>query len=286
MRNFLLFVLCALSLSGQELTLPLKPNSVRFAVIGDMGTGKRPQFEVAERMMEAHRKAAFPFVIMVGDNIYGGKGPTQLQRKFEIPYKPLLDAGVKFYAALGNHDDPNERFYKPFNMNGERYYSFEKGNVHFFVIDSTYLDPKQLAWLDKGLSSAGSEWKICYFHHAMYSSAGRHGSASELGAVLEPMFVKYGVQVVFAGHDHVYERIKPQKGIHHFTVGASGQLRNGNLQKTAMTAVGYDRDRSFLLVEISGQDMFYQAISRTGATVDSGTIPRKAITIGPASATR
>ncbi|MEO8027653.1 MAG: metallophosphoesterase, partial [Bryobacteraceae bacterium] len=248
----------------------------------DMGTGNRPQYQVAEQMMQFHQKFPFNFVIMLGDNIYGGKSPAELQKKFDVPYKPLLDAGVQFYASLGNHDDTNERFYKPFNMNGERYYSFKKGNVQFFVLDSTYMDPKQLAWIEKELGSSTADWKICYFHHAIYSSGKFHGSSTELREVVEPLFVKYGVQVVFAGHDHVYERVKPQKGIAYFTEGASGELRAGNLRKTDLTAVGYDKDCSFLLVEISGDDLFFQAISRAGATVDSGTIRRKAAEVSTA----
>jgi hypothetical protein len=211
---------------------------------------------------------------MLGDNIYGGKSPDALQKKFEIPYKPLLDAGVQFYAALGNHDDTNERFYKFFSMNGQQYYSFKKGNVTFFALDSNYLDPKELMWLEKELANAGTDWKICYFHHPLYSSGSFHGSSTELRAVLEPLFLKYGVQVVFAGHDHLYERVKPQKGIYYFTEGASGELRAGDLKKTALTAVGYDQDRSFLSVEISGDELYFQAVSRTGVTVDSGSIRR------------
>ena len=103
-----------------------------------------------------------------------------------------------------------------------------------------------------------------------------HGSSTELRLVLEPLFVKYGVQVVFAGHDHVYERAKPQKGIQYFTEGASGSLRKGNLRRTALTAVGYDQDRSFMLVEVAGDALHFQTISRTGQTVDSGVIPRVA----------
>jgi 3',5'-cyclic AMP phosphodiesterase CpdA len=225
-------------------------------------------------MLEFHQKFPFNFVIMLGDNIYGGNSPADLKKKFETPYMPLLDAGVQFYASLGNHDDTNERFYKFFNMNGQQYYSFKKGNVQFFALDSDYLDPKQLAWLEKELASAGSDWKICYFHHPLYSSGAFHGSSTELRAVLEPMFIKYGVNVVFSGHDHVYERVKPQKGIYYFVEGASGELRLGNLKKTDMTAVGYDKDRSFLSIEISGDDLYFQAISRTGMTVDSGTIRR------------
>jgi len=277
-RTFLFLALLSrqalLSVRAQDVILPGKPGSVRFAAIGDMGTGDPAQYQVAQQMLQVHQKFPFTFVMMLGDNIYGGKSPADFQKKFEIPYKPLLDTGVQFYAALGNHDDPNERFYKFFNMDGQPYYTFKKGNVRFFVLDSNYLDPKQLAWLEKELVNAGSDWKICYFHHPLYSSGAFHGSSSELRIVLEPLFLKYGVQVVFAGHDHVYERIKPQKGIYYFTEGASGELRAGNLKNTGLTAAGFDTDRSFLTVEISGDDLYFQAISRTGATVDSGTIRR------------
>ena len=277
-RHLLLLLVALLqtvAMRAQDVTLPVKSGSVRFAAIGDMGTGDPPQYQVARQMQQFHEKFPFTFVIMLGDNIYGGKSPAELQRKFDIPYKPLLDAGVQFYAALGNHDDPNERFYKPFNMNGQQYYSFKKDNVHFFVLDTDYLDPKQMEWIEKELAGAKSDWKICYFHHALYSSGAFHGSSTELRMVLEPLFVKYGVQVVFAGHDHVYERVKPQKGIYYFTEGASGQLRAGNLRKnSALTAAGYDLDCSFLTVEISGDDLYFQAISRTGVTIDSGSIRR------------
>jgi 3',5'-cyclic AMP phosphodiesterase CpdA len=277
-RNFLLTAFLSrytLSLRAQDLTLPVKPGSVRFAAIGDMGTGGAAQYEIAQRMLQLHQQFPFTFVIALGDNVYGGKSPAELQKKFEIPYKPLLDEGVQFYAVLGNHDDSNERFYKFFNMNGQQYYSFKKGNVHFFALDSNYLDPKQLMWLEKELANAGTtDWKICYFHHPLYSSGAFHGSSTELRAVLEPLFVKYGVHIVFAGHEHVYERVKPQKGIHYFSEGASGELRAGNLRNTVLTAVGYDKDRSFLSIEISGDELYFQAISRTGVTVDSGVIHR------------
>jgi len=139
-----------LSLRAADLTvtLPTKEGSVRFVAIGDMGTGEAPQYQVAQRMFEFYQKFPFPFVLMLGDNIYGGKSPSELKQKFETPYKPLLDAGVQFYASLGNHDDSNEIFYKLFNMNGQRYYTFTKGNVRFFSLDTDYLDPKQVAWLD------------------------------------------------------------------------------------------------------------------------------------------
>src|ERR1700683_399581 len=87
--------------------LPLKDGSVRFAVIRDNGTGEQPEFEVARQMERFREVVKYDFVVMDGDNIYGGHKASDFQRKFEEPYKPLLDAGVKFYASLGNHDDPD-----------------------------------------------------------------------------------------------------------------------------------------------------------------------------------
>jgi 3',5'-cyclic AMP phosphodiesterase CpdA len=260
---------------ADQFKFPLKANSVRFAAIGDMGTGEAPQYQVAEQMVLARQTFPFDFVIMLGDNIYGGSGPKDYEKKFEVPYKPLLDAGVKFYASLGNHDNPNERFYKLFNMNGANYYTFKKGNVRFFVLDSDYMDPKQLAWLEKQLQDAGNkDWKICYFHHPLYSSGKTHGSSIELRSLIEPMFIKYGVDAVFSGHDHVYERVHPQKGIFYFTEGSSGQLRDGDLAKTGITEKGFDADRTFMLVEIAGDQMYFQTLSRGGTEVDSGVLSR------------
>jgi predicted MPP superfamily phosphohydrolase len=266
------------ALAPAEFKFPLTPASVRFAAIGDMGTGDTPQYETAQRFIDSRKDFPYDFVVMLGDNIYGGSKSKDFEQKFEVPYKPLLDAGVKFYACLGNHDNPNERLYKPFNMDGASYYTYKKGNVVFFVLDSNYMDPKQLAWIESQLKSASSsEWKICYFHHPLYSSGRFHGPATDLRQVLEPLFIKYGVNVVLSGHEHVYERVHPQHGIYYFTEGASGELRPNNLNKTAITDKGFDTDRSFMLIEIAGDDMYFETISRTGQTVDSGTIHRQPV---------
>ena len=277
-RIFLLlgiFTVLAVGLRADEFKFPLKADSVRFAAIGDMGTGEQPQYETAQQMLKARLAYPFDFVIMLGDNIYGGSKPADFDKKFAVPYKPFMDAGVKFYAALGNHDDTNERFYKPFNMNGESYYTYKKGNVRFFVLNSNYMDPKQLAWLEEQLQNSGKgDWKICYFHHPLYTSAKFHGPSLDLRKSLEPLFIKYGVDVVFSGHEHVYERVHPQNGIYYFTEGASGSLRPGNLARSTITDKGFDTDRTFMLIEITGDEMYFQTISRTGDTVDNGVIHR------------
>lgn len=255
--------------------VPNRKDSLKFAAMGDNGTGDKAQYEVAAQMNAWHARFPFEMVIMLGDNMYGSQRPRDFVDKFENPYKPLLDAGVTFYAALGNHDNQTSRFYKPWNMNGERYYSYAKNNVRFFVLDSDYMDPKQLQWIENELKSARADWKIVYFHHPLYSSGGRHGSAVDLRVTLEPLFVKYGVNAVYSGHDHIYERLKPQKGIYYFVSGSGGELRKGDLKKSALTAAGYDQDQSFMLNEVAGNELFFQVITRTGRTVDAGVLPRQ-----------
>jgi 3',5'-cyclic AMP phosphodiesterase CpdA len=209
---------------------------------------------------------------MLGDNMYGGQRPSDFVKKFAQPYAPLLAAGVKFQASLGNHDRPQNVSYPGFNMNGQRYYSFVRGNVRFLALDSTLMDAKQIAWIEATLQGATEEWKVCFFHHPLYSNADRHGSSVDLRLRLEPIFQKFGVDVVFSGHEHIYERIKEQKGIPYFIVGSSGQLRKGGVTPSAITAASFADDQAFLVAAITGTEMTFQAISRTGATVDSGVL--------------
>lgn len=258
--------------------LPNRAGSIKLAVIGDNGTGKRPQYEVADRMAAARGRFAFDFVLMMGDNFYGRQRPADLVEKFDRPYKALLDAGVRFYAALGNHDELHTIDYPPLNMLGRKYYTFAREHVRVFVLDTNSLDPAQLRWLESALGESREAWKIAVFHHPLYSNAGRHGSSVDVRTVLEPVLQAHGVKVVFSGHDHIYERITPQQGIHYFVVGSSGQLRRGDLRRSASTAAGYDQDQAFMLVEIDGNELFFETITRTGTTIDSGRILRQPAT--------
>jgi hypothetical protein len=257
--------------------LPNRTGSFKFAVLGDFGTGDRPQYELAAQMAKVHQSFKYELVVLVGDNLYGSERPQDFKKKFEDPYKPLLDAGVKFYASLGNHDAREQRFYKPFNMDGRLYYTFSpKAEIRFFALESTYPVPEQIQWLEKELKASGSNWKIVFFHHPLYSSGDRHGSDLRLREVLEPLFLQNNVSLVLTGHDHFYERVKPQKGIQYFVVGSGGQLRAGNIDRsTGISAKGFDTDLAFMAVEIAGDDMFFNTISRTGQTIDSGMFTRR-----------
>jgi hypothetical protein len=290
----LLFVilLIALSVSGQKplvsnnrnstsaeplkLNLPNKDGNVRFLVIGDTGTGTKQQQELAQVMVRYREAFPFAFVLMLGDNMYGGEKAADYKSKFEDVYRPLLDQKVKFYAALGNHDESNQRFYEFFNMDGQEYYRFTKDNVSFYALNSNYMDKRQVDWLKDKLPADTAAWKIAFFHHPPYSSGGKHGSDSNLREIIEPLFVRYGVNVVFAGHEHFYERIKPQQGIYYFISGSGGKLRKGDVKEgSPLTAKSYDRDMSFMLIEIDDKQMHFQVITRTNETVDFGVIPNQ-----------
>ena len=258
--------------------LPNRPDSLKFAVLGDFGDGSDEQYALAAEMARVRERFPYEFVITVGDNIYGSERPQDFARKFEVPYKPLLDTGVRFYASLGNHDSREQRYYNLFNMDGELYYTFkpDKQNVRFFALESTYLEPEQVQWLQKELESSREDWKIPFFHHPPYSSGGRHGSHVRHREVLEPLFVKHNVSVVFTGHDHIYERTTPQQGIVYFVAGSGGKLRRGDIdRRTGITAMANAQDRVFVVCEIFGDELVFNAISHTGQVVDSGLITRR-----------
>ena len=272
------------SIQKDQLALPNADRSIKFAIIGDSGRGDKPQHDVAAQMAAYRQRFDFKFVLMAGDNIYEGPASEEDYRlKFEEPYKALLDAGVKFYAALGNHDDTNEIFYKPFNMEGRRFYTFVPPvdpitrwdtRVRFFALDSTYLSLEQLRCFEKEVTESRAEWKIAFLHHPVYTS-GRYGLAARgIRLAIESSLVNGGVDVVFTGHEHIYERSELQRGILYFITGGAGSLRAGDAKQSPQIARSYDQDYHFMLAEISDEGFFFQAINRKGETVDAGALRR------------
>ena len=272
------------SIAKDQLALPNADRSIKFAIIGDSGRGDQPQHEVAAQMAAYRQRFDYKFALMAGDNIYEGPATEEDYRlKFEEPYKALLDAGVKFYAALGNHDDFNQIFYKPFNMGGHRYYTFVPPvdpitrwdtRVRFFALDSTYLSLEQIRWFEKEVTESRAEWKIAFLHHPLYTS-GRYGLAARgIRLALESAFVNGGIDVVFSGHEHIYERATLQRGVQYFITGGAGSLRKGDASSSPQIARAYDQDYHFMLAEINDDGFFFQAINRLGVTVDAGSLKR------------
>ena len=259
---FLVALAAGVSAEPQTVALPNARTSLKFAVIGSAGTGERPQYELAQQMALLHGRFRYDRVLLLGGNLYGGERPQDFLRKFEAPYKPLLDSGVKFQATLGREDSREQRHYKHFNMDGQLYYTFSPTpDVRFFALDSTDPTPEQLKWLEQELQSAGDAWKIAYFHQPV--------------AALEPIFLKHHVNVVLTGRDRFYQRTTPPSGVTHFVVGSGGQLdKRGRDGHSTPLARIFDGDLAFLAVEITGDQLYFNAISRKGEVVDSGVVRR------------
>ena len=264
----------------------IKPSSIfcspakdklRFAIIGDWGTGDSDQIGTARQMLQAHQRTPLDFVISAGDNVYPNGSGRYFSKHFERPFADLLKDRINFYAVLGNHDVDAGRQdqcqYPLFNMGGGCYYKLERGGglADFFMLDSTDFGRTQANWLENSLRDSKAKWKIAVFHHPIYSSGKQHGSAMGLRKQLEPLFTRYGVSVAFSGHDHIYERTKPQQGIQYFVTGAGGKVRRGDIDKgSGLTAASFDDDNHFMVIEIDDSRASFQAISETGAVVDSG----------------
>lgn len=259
---------------------PVK-NRLRISLLGDWGTGDDDGYGIARQITQAHRTNPLDFIIGVGDNIYPDGSGRHFAKKFEEPFSALLREQMKFYTVLGNHDVKDGREaqcnYSLFNMNGHCYYTLKQGDglAEFFMLDSTDFDAAQTGWLEGALRASTARWKIPVFHHPIYSSGKSHGSAVELRKTLEPLFTRYGVRAVFSGHDHIYERTKPQQGIQYFVSGGGGKVRRGGTDlNSPFTAKSYDADNHFMQIEIDDRQISFQAISESGQVVDSGVIEK------------
>ena len=253
------------------LAMPQTRGGTIFGIIGDSGSGDESQQAVAQAMLTYFDTARhFPFVIMLGDNLYD----DDYTNEFLVPYKPLLDHGVKFYAALGNHDRDLEIHFKPFNMGDKDRYSFDEGNARFVVLNSNHpADPEQIKWFDSVYNDAGTKWRIAFFHHPLYSS-GQHSAEGRdvIRPGLEPALVRNKVNVVFSGHEHLYERIRPQKGVQHFVSGGGGRylykVRPSEFDEVA------ESEHHFMIAEIAGDRLLFEAISHAQKVMDCGIVYR------------
>jgi len=259
-------------------------DKIKFIAIGDFGTGDDNQSAIAAQMLRDHKTSPLDFVLAVGDNIYPDGGGRHFEKKFARPYAGLIREGVKFHAVLGNHDVRDGRGdqcqYPLFNMNGQCHYTIKKGDglAEFFMIDSTAFDMTQAGWFEGVLKESTAKWKIAVFHHPIYSSGEEHGSDVALRRRIEPLLARYGVNVVISGHDHTYERVKPQQGVQYFVTGAGGKVRHGDVNMgSPLRAMSYDQDNHYLQMVIEDQQINFQTIARSGAVIDRGAITPRAM---------
>jgi len=261
----------------------LKP--VRFALLGDWGSGDDAEMTIASRMLAAHEAKPLDLIVGAGDNIYPNGSADKFAPNFERPFAELIKRHIPFHTCFGNHDvrsgaDAQLR-YPLFNMNGQRFRSIPVGGgtVEFFLLDSNDMDARQATWLDSALEKSPAVWKVPVFHHPIYSSGG-HGSDTALRKVVEPMFKRHGVRVAFSGHDHIYQRVALQQDVQYFVSGAGGKIREGDInRRDPLVAFGYDADSHFMVIDADATSFKYAAINTQGQAVDSGQIlaPMKSV---------
>jgi len=261
---------------------PPSTAAARFAVIGDAGTADEYQLAVARQMLAEYQRKPFSFVITVGDNTYQGC-KNRLKDVFEIPYEALLSRGVRFYATLGNHDEDcaaEQIAYPPFNMNGNRYYTFKPaGNlVEFFAIDTTLVvngkASEQFDWLERVLRESKAVWKIAFFHHPAFSPAKKHGDDKDIALRIVPLIERYGVRVALTGHDHILAKLLTRNGVDYIVCGASAKMRSNGI-RADYPGLEYAEDefRGFFIVELTAESFDYSVISDSGVVRYRGSVP-------------
>ena len=263
--------------------------SITFAVLGDNGTGGRNQMDVARQMARTYEATPYGLVLLAGDISYYGSIDDRWDDVFVEPYGPLIDAGVEWELAIGNHelsekksDDAAAEIEAQLRRFGKPgpYYSVVHGPMEVFVLDSSIPlatgegGPEQLAWLEEALRESTAPWKVGLVHQPPYSS-GSHGSHPEVREAIEPLFVEHGVDIVFTGHDHHYERTFPQDGVVWIVSGAGAKLsRVGESDFTAHA----EGTLQFMLVRIDGDAMLVQAITTDGSVIDEVTLQARSST--------
>ncbi|MGI9603363.1 MAG: metallophosphoesterase family protein [Acidimicrobiales bacterium] len=262
-------------------------DTITFAVLGDNGTGGRNQMDVARQMAQTYQATPYGLVLLVGDISYYGSIDDRWDEVFVEPYTPLIDAGVEWELAIGNHELSEKKSdsaaaeieaqLRAFGKPGT-YYSEVHGPMEVFVLDTSIPlatgegGPEQLAWLEEALVASQARWKVAIMHQPPYSS-GSHGSHMAVREAVEPLFIEHGVDIAFTGHDHHYERTTPQSGVVWVVSGAGAKRsRVGESDFTAHA----ESTLQFMLVEIDGDTMVVEAITTDGRVIDEVVLQARA----------
>ncbi|MGD9796821.1 MAG: metallophosphoesterase [Acidimicrobiia bacterium] len=247
---------------------------LRVALVGDVGDGDDRELETAAAIAAQSRVDRYDILMLLGDNVYPSGDPARIQATVFGPFAPLLDAGAELFAVLGNHDVRSGRGdaqLEALGMPG-RWYAVERGDMLGIALDSTRpTDPDQLAWLEETLAGSDATWKLVGFHHPPYSS-GVHGSDEVVRAAFVPLFERYGVQLVFSGHEHDYQRSDPINGVTYIVTGAGSRTRRTGRED--FTAVSYST-RHYVDINVYDDHILLRAIDHDGKQFDEAVIPTR-----------
>ncbi|MFH1641165.1 MAG: metallophosphoesterase [Candidatus Omnitrophota bacterium] len=211
------FILCLL-------VIPLAAGEERpVVIVGDSQHDPSMHERIIERMVKENPLAAFS----LGDQVEDGN-EISLWETFDRNIRPLT-AIAKYYPCLGNHENNSWLYFHNFSLKeDERWYTVIVNRMRFIVLDSTgqlKIDSEQYRWLEKVLTESQKEeidFVIPLFHHPLLTTAmGILSDESNWGKAAFPLFEKYGVEVVFSGHSHCYER-SLYNGIYYIVSGGGG----------------------------------------------------------------
>lgn len=241
-----------------------QPEPVVIAVKGDWGAGTRRQRQVTRRMCEARAREPFDIVMTTGDNFYPSGRATE--QTYVMPERCLYEhPSHRWRATWGNHDAADSTAEA---LDSERYYRWSAGGADFFALDSNDpTDPQQRAWLVEQLAASTAAIKIAYFHHPPFTAGSVHQGAPAVRNLWVPLFERFGVRLVLAGHSHLYERFGI-KGIDYVTTGGGGAVLYRCVEGRDPPPVVCISEHHFLLLEIDGERIEVRAIARDGSVID------------------
>lgn len=264
-----------------------QPAYLRFAVIGDYGSGDQNEADVAALVDSWNPD----LIITTGDNNYPVGGAETIDQnigqyfhQYIYPYSGAYGESSqenRFFPSLGNHDwmtSEGQPYLDYFTLPGnERYYEFSAGPVDFYVLNSVYnADPDgydvnsaQANWLKTQLATSDADWQIVYMHHPPYSS-GLHGSSDWM----QWPYAFWGADVVLSGHDHTYERIF-REGITYFVNGLGGRSKYEFGEVVSGSQFRYNRDFGAMLVETGKEMIDFRFINRQAEIIDDYEIVRQ-----------
>lgn len=241
---------------------------VTFAVKGDWGAGTAAQSAVTRRMCAEHAGDPFAFVLTTGDNFYGPDG-TAVNDNFYRPEACLLQAGVRWRAAWGNHDVRGASTGSV--LGAARYYSFARGPLRVIVLDANRpTGAAQMRFLHATLEAATEPAVVVAFHQPIFT-AGFHRADLTARRAWEPYLRRFKVDLVLQGHNHHYERIV-HGGVNYVTTGGGGQ----RLYPCVRLVDGLKRcvpAHHFLRITATRTAIQITAIEPSGKTLAAFTIP-------------
>lgn len=275
---------------GSFRTLPAEGEPLRLAVVGDTGSGCEDALSVRDAILAADPDA----VLHTGDTAYYWGNGEDILIRYYAALQPLL-ASRPVYVALGNHDvrvdggaAALELIERPVSPRDRRWYALDQGPARVIALDTNAnFGPgsAQHTWLVEQLASAEDRWLLVFFHHPPYTTT-HHGDDPRVIEELCPLFDAYGVDLVFCGHAHGYQRTFPIRDgqvteqspgpyaaagpIYVVTGGGSYLHEVGERDLMARTA----RRNHFVLVELTAGQALVEAVDVDGAVLDRFTVAK------------